>query len=39
MCPIRPNTSIGTVYSPITFRAANKTIKPIRFMDMPKIEV
>lgn len=29
-CPIRP-TTIGTVYSPVTFRAGNNAIKPIRF--------
>lgn len=33
--PIRP-TTIGTIYSPITFRAGNKTIKPIRFTEIPE---
>jgi len=37
-CPIRPST-IGTLYSPITFREGNKTIKPIRFMNIPEKKI
>ena len=36
LCPIRPNTSISNGYGPITFRAGNNTIKPIRFTEIPE---
>ena len=33
--PIRPST-MGTLYSPITFREGNRNIKPIRFTNIPE---